>query len=261
MSIIHFGAMTAAGSGNPADDLNLPVGGFEAQGASSPWSAYGVVQLYGDTNDANEGTYSESESYIGTSTGDWITDTSEIDQWLIRMVDATEINAPSNDLTLYYGGGWTNGQSNWEAFGSGSYLGITVETNPTFGCGWSYGLGGETIDGTLEFAKGARGLAESFGNADVSTGGDTITITAHGFSQGDGVLFSDGGGTAPSPLVDGTVYYIIDDGVNSIQLGTSMSAVDSTESPINITTTGTGTFSLTRIEADGSCSIFVDADD
>ncbi len=263
MTIVHVDTANAAGSGsNPAGELNLPAGGFVAVGSSSPWSASGVVILYGDTNDADEGTYLEAESGSPDRTGDWINDTSEIDEWMVRLVSGQEFGSPGNNLTLYTGGGWTLGQSNWKAFGSGTGIsGITVDTQIAFSCGWSYGGSGETILGSLEFAKGARGLLETFTNSNVNTGSDQITISGHGFNSGDGVVFKVSSGTPPSPLVANTIYYVNRVDANTIRLGTAMFNIDSTPSYVNITTTGSGSFSFTRIEADGSCNLEVDADD
>lgn len=82
----------------------------------------------------------------------------------------------------------------------------------------------------------------SFTNADVSTGGDTITISAHGLVTGDIVTL---GSTpaAPAGLTAGSQYYVIRSNDGLIQLASTLAnALAGTE--IDITTAGSGTYYL-----------------
>lgn len=79
--------------------------------------------------------------------------------------------------------------------------------------------------------------------ANVSTAANTLEITSHGYVTGDGIVFDDGGGTAPSGLTDLTVYYVIRDSADLIRLASSYASALS-NTGIDITTAGTGTFTL-----------------
>jgi len=268
--------MTAAGGGSAIAELNPSFlsTGLDAQGSSSPWSASAQIILYGDTNVASEGTWYTNESLIGSNTGTWLDDTSETGKWMVRFVGASSYGGESGSpLTLYYNTGtpptdWVAGQSDWVALGSSwGYVGQTVNTTLSWGVGWSYGGSGQGLfadgAGGMEFAKGATGLVESFDSADVTTGTNRITITGHGYNQGDQVIYTvPGGGSAPSPLVNNGFYTVIYTDANTIQLATYIINADSTESPINITTAGSGTgHTLQRIEADASVSFVLEAND
>lgn len=280
MSIIHFGSMTAAGAGSAISELNPSFlsTGLDAQGSSSPWAAGAQIILYGDTNVASEGTWYTDESGIGSNTGTWLDDTSETGKWMVRFVKASDYGGPSNDLNLYYNSsvapaGWGpgNGQSNWVALGSSwGYVGQPVDTQLDFGAGWSYGTSGMGLfadnpgfGSGLEFAKGATGLIESFDSADVTTGTNRITITGHGYNQGDQVIYTvAGGGSAPNPLVTNGFYTVIYVDANTIQLATYLINAGITPTPINITTAGSGTgHTLQRIEADAIVSFVLEAND
>ena len=54
----------------------------------------------------------------------------------------------------------------------------------------------------------------------VSTGNDTITKSGHRFVQGQRVTYTHGGGGNIGGLTNGSVYYIIDDGKNTIKFAT-----------------------------------------
>lgn len=77
----------------------------------------------------------------------------------------------------------------------------------------------------------------------VDTATDTITLVdATGFELDDKVKIQvSSGGTMPSPLVETQLYYIVSKSFNDIQLGTVSGGA-----PIDITTTGTGTLTLTK---------------
>lgn len=82
--------------------------------------------------------------------------------------------------------------------------------------------------------------------ADVNTGTDVITETAHGFVTGQPVTYDDGGGAAATGLVDNTVYYVIKLTANTFKVATTRAnALAGTA--INITGTGNNAQSFTPI--------------
>ena len=92
-------------------------------------------------------------------------------------------------------------------------------------------------------------LSKNFAPADVSTVNNRITIASHGFTTGDSVVFSAGGGVAPSPLID--LYYYFVRSVNGNEITLHGSAADATGniSVVTFSTQGTAgatPFNLTR---------------
>lgn len=68
---------------------------------------------------------------------------------------------------------------------------------------------------------------------------NAITVTAHGFATGQKVLYGNGGGTAPTGLVNSTDYYVIVVDANTIKLATTLvNAIAGTV--IDITAVGVG---------------------
>jgi hypothetical protein len=76
---------------------------------------------------------------------------------------------------------------------------------------------------------------------------NTFTLANHGFEAGTAVKFKNTGGALPTGLTQGTVYYVIEDGLTSGAFRVS-ATVDGTE--LNITTDGTGTNSVARDVSD-----------
>lgn len=83
---------------------------------------------------------------------------------------------------------------------------------------------------------------DTFVPADVNTGTDTITITAHGFVNNQPVKFSSTG-TLPSPLNSTDFFYIVGATANTFQLSTTEGGA-----VLNITTTGTGIHTIQHSE-------------
>ena len=79
---------------------------------------------------------------------------------------------------------------------------------------------------------------KAFVPGDVTTGTEVITITAHGFVDGDQVYVSTDT-TLPAPLAASTLYYIISATANTFQL-----SLTSGGSAIDLTTQGTGNHSV-----------------
>lgn len=91
-------------------------------------------------------------------------------------------------------------------------------------------------------ASNSEVRTRAFASTDVSTASDEITINGHGFRTGDGKTYSAGAGTAVSPLIEGTVYFVVVVDENTIQLATTWAnATAYTPTTINIDNAGTGT--------------------
>jgi hypothetical protein len=80
--------------------------------------------------------------------------------------------------------------------------------------------------------RNAIDSADTFTNTDVSTGDEQITLTGHLFEDKEPVRFNEDV-TAPSPLVDGTTYYIRYVDANTVQLAATPGGA-----AINLTTAG-----------------------
>jgi hypothetical protein len=76
----------------------------------------------------------------------------------------------------------------------------------------------------------------------VDTGADTFTINNHGFNTGERVYISSTG-TIPGGVSAGVEYFVINTGVNSVQLASS-SANAAGGTQIDITSTGSGTITI-----------------
>lgn len=86
--------------------------------------------------------------------------------------------------------------------------------------------------------------AKIFASAtDVNTTTDIITETAHGYFTGLKIVFTTAG-TAPSPLVNATTYYIIKVDDNSYKLATTVANANN-GTQIDITTIGVGNQTVT----------------
>jgi hypothetical protein len=68
------------------------------------------------------------------------------------------------------------------------------------------------------------------------TGGDTIQAPGHGYSNGDRVVFSaEFGGSLPTGITGGTIYYVVGTATDTFQISTSLGG-----SAVNITAVGSG---------------------
>jgi len=79
----------------------------------------------------------------------------------------------------------------------------------------------------------------------VNTSNEQITITGHGLSTGDTLLYDNGGSTTLAGLTDDTIYYVIKVDANTIQLATN-SANATAGTAINLTGTGNNAQTLTN---------------
>ena len=89
----------------------------------------------------------------------------------------------------------------------------------------------------------------------MSVANDTITQSLHRFVQGQRVTYTNGGGGNIGGLTSGTVYYIINDGENTIKLATNSSNAAS-GTAINISAVGTGTGHTLNVAFDGTNTKF-----
>ena len=88
----------------------------------------------------------------------------------------------------------------------------------------------------------ATPLAKTFNGTvtGVDVGTEAITVTAHGFSTGDKVTYSNGGGTSIAGLTSGNDYYVISVDTNTVKLASTF-ALAKAGTPIDLTAVGVGT--------------------
>lgn len=80
----------------------------------------------------------------------------------------------------------------------------------------------------------------------VTPASDSMTITGHGLSTGEGPVQVSSSGTLPSPLASTDLYYVGADDANTIRLyPTARDAVDDTNA-IDLTDAGSGNVDLAR---------------
>jgi hypothetical protein len=90
-------------------------------------------------------------------------------------------------------------------------------------------------------ASSTTSRTRAFASTDVNTTGNTITITGHNFRTGDGKVYNQNTSTAPAPLVNGTVYYVVVVDEDTIQLATTNArATASVPTVIDFTNSGSG---------------------
>lgn len=99
----------------------------------------------------------------------------------------------------------------------------------------------ETIDLTSTILKGTTKTFDGSSGSVVNTTNDTIAITTHGFSTGDRVFYSDGGGTVITGLSDDTAYFVVVVDANTVKLAsTYANAIATTPVVVNLTAVGAG---------------------
>jgi hypothetical protein len=105
----------------------------------------------------------------------------------------------------------------------------------------------ETVGFTFVL-DGQAGITPAFASADVDISTNTITFredgatVAHGFTEGDEVIYNHGLGTSIGGLTSGATYYVIEENASVIQLATSYAnATAGTPVAVSLTTQGTGT--------------------
>ena len=103
-------------------------------------------------------------------------------------------------------------------------------------------------DGTLISNYSLVLYKETIATSAVTTGTNTITITAHGFETGSAVTYDDGSngsaGSIIGGLTHGSIFFVISVDANSIKLATSRDNAFAGTSPINLTNSGNSSQSL-----------------
>lgn len=77
-------------------------------------------------------------------------------------------------------------------------------------------------------------VSKTFADADVNSGTEAITTTAHGFVTGDAVQYDCDGAGIVTGLTDGTTYYVIRVDADTLKLATS-AALASAGTAVNVT--------------------------
>ena len=90
----------------------------------------------------------------------------------------------------------------------------------------------------------------TFGSSDIDVSADTITAREHRFVTGQRVTYGNGGGTDPTGLSNGTVYYIIVEDRHSFKLAENANNA-AAGTAINITTAGSGASHTINVAFDG----------
>lgn len=98
----------------------------------------------------------------------------------------------------------------------------------------------ENDDGEWTYYKSA--VRDTFTDADVNIGSDTITVSGHPFTDDDCVCI-ESSGTLPAPIQDFETYYIINSTTDTVQIAYSKGG-----DPIDIETVGSGTFNISKLK-------------
>lgn len=97
----------------------------------------------------------------------------------------------------------------------------------------------------------------------VDPGTDQITVTAHGYVDGEAVVYSNGGGTSITGLTTGTTYYVIVVDANTVKLATTKAnalagtAIDITADGVGAAHTLTPQSTATFLENKGGSAIIL----
>jgi len=94
-------------------------------------------------------------------------------------------------------------------------------TNVTFSGTFPAGTGTGSIVEAAIYNTPSTKVRVFDADNDVDSASHVITYVAHGYSTGDKVTYTDGGGTAVVGLVDGGTYYVIKLTDNTLKLATS----------------------------------------
>ena len=103
------------------------------------------------------------------------------------------------------------------------------------------------------------GVGRTFNPTDTNTGGSVdffnnrIILPTIPFSNGDPIVYTNGGGNTIGGLVDGSTYYIKRVGITSVELHNTYAL----SSAISLTSSGTGTHQLVRYPINESRSTFI----
>lgn len=97
----------------------------------------------------------------------------------------------------------------------------------------------------LDAAADGQAGASITASTGVNTSTDTLTATAHGLSDGNAVtITADAGGSLPTGLSAGVLYYVDSTGTDTVTLHTATPVSGSNR--VDLTTTGSGTLRLRK---------------
>ena len=97
----------------------------------------------------------------------------------------------------------------------------------------------------LQLTRVVPSTQHTIATSAVNVSNEQITITGHGLSTGDTVLYDNGGGTALAGLSDDTVYYVIKASDNNIALASNLTNANAGVA-VNLTGTGNNAQTLTH---------------
>jgi len=97
----------------------------------------------------------------------------------------------------------------------------TSGSNVTFTATFGAGSGTGSIVEAGIFNKSSSSVVIFDGDNDLNASNNRITKTSHGFTTGDKITYTDGGGTTVGGLIDGGTYFIIRIDANTIKLATT----------------------------------------
>jgi hypothetical protein len=97
----------------------------------------------------------------------------------------------------------------------------TSGSNVTFTSTFGAGSGTGSIVEAGIFNKSSSSVVIFDGDNDLNASTNRITKTSHGFTTGDKITYTDGGGTTVGGLIDGGTYFIIRIDANTIKLATT----------------------------------------
>ncbi len=193
-----------------------------------------------------------------TLTGVTINDYSTLDMSGLTFTDGSILNMPAtndsitttsstviqnssiNTTTVTAGNRWCSvAYSDLDIFASNTFTGSTTSGHAIR----ITSAGTVSISGNTFTSYGPA--ARSFdANTGVNTTTNIITLDAtHGYNNGEPCYFQDQGGTAPTGMTDGTLYYVRSESSTTISLYTSSAQAIAGGSPgqVDITATGSGT--------------------
>lgn len=84
---------------------------------------------------------------------------------------------------------------------------------------------------------------------DVSSGSDTVTKSAHGYTTGDAIRYMKQGGSVNMGLTDDTTYYVRAVDANTLAFYTTVANANADTSRINLTATGSETHYINSMDA------------
>lgn len=259
MTFFHMDAVTAAAAETQTVGWDwtdsAPFGEIVADAGGNGFFGSASLTIYGE-GEANIGRYITIEDGFENINKFWIdpTKTSQVPNYFLRLTDLQTQDGPSFPGSLYtYSGVWTNGRTEWRSLASVSpHSGVISDTDYRIAATAAGEFGDpfyeENLWGDIELGT-LSGPTETFEAANVDIGNDEIVLVGHAFETGDEVLYLTGGGGAPTPLVDNTVYTVRKVSVDRISLGVTLGDIDATPNFINLTFAGTGTnHSFQRLE-------------